>query len=558
MISYFRSIRKPLGWVAFPKIQYFFGLFLDAMIFPMEQICVGLMQKFLVNAVEYHDRQFMLYIVWLAAAIMLMVFIMNPLADCMKENAMQIYDRNLRELAIDRLLTCDFSFFEKCRTGEVMTRFRDDLNKIPYIYTETVFRFLLGIFYGGGSLLIMFTFCWQLSIVVIVLCVFETYLVAVLSKAIERKTESLQKIADEKQQILFDLIRNLRFIKIFCITSWVENRFQEAVEKTVEKKLEINKTNVCLKLLREIFNAMNLLLIFGFGVLLYLWGQIDLGSVMAFLFLQDGISYMFGNFQDFFAGMNAQSVSCNRVEELLKQISGGLPIGGDLPADRGRTPAAKRLPADICIRSLSFQYPSSKEAVLKEVNLTIPKGKLTVLYGDSGCGKSTLLKILLALYRPNTGEICIGGKSYDQMAYDEIRGYYAYVEQSPYLFHDTLEANIRGNRVNASLEEVTEAAKSAGAHEFIVQNADGYQTIVSEHGDNFSGGEKQRIAIARAILQDAPIVVLDEATSGVDFENETILYGKLREMTRQGKTVLVVTHREQSRQFTDHEIRIPQ
>ena len=218
MISYFRSIKKPLWWVAFPKVQYFFWLFVDAMIFPLEQICVGLMQKFLVNAVEYRDRRYMLYLIWLAIAILLMVFVLNPLADCMKEYAMQIYDRNIRELALDGLLTCDFSFFEKYQTGEVMTRFRDDLKKIPYIYTETVFRLLLGVFYGGGSLIIMFTFCWQLSIVVIVLCIFESYLVAILSKEIVRKTELLQKTVDKKQQILLDLIGNLRFIKIFCIS----------------------------------------------------------------------------------------------------------------------------------------------------------------------------------------------------------------------------------------------------------------------------------------------------------------------------------------------------
>ena len=142
------------------------------------------------------------------------------------------------------------------------------------------------------------------------------------------------------------------------------------------------------------------------------------------------------------------------------------------------------------------------------------------------------------------------------MECDEIRSYYAYVGQSPYLFHDTLEANIRGNRVNASLEEVTEAAKLAGAHDFIVQKTNGYQTIVSEHGDNFSGGEKQRIAIARALLQDAPVVILDEATSGVDFENETMIYEQLRKLAGQGKTILVVTHREHSRRFADCEIRI--
>jgi ABC-type multidrug transport system fused ATPase/permease subunit len=351
--------------------------------------------------------------------------------------------------------------------------------------------------------------------------------------------------------MFFDLIKSLSFIKMASISRLIGERYNKYNEESAAKNTEINKVNVLLNAFNDLFVAVNLLLVFSLGIIMYLADMIDLGSVMSFLYLQDGISYMIGNLRDFFSGISSQIVNYNRVSELLNQEVEEM----DAESDMGKEPTELRCD-DIIIKDLSFRYQTADKCTLNEVNLTIPKGKVTVIYGTSGGGKSTLVKLLLALYPPDSGSICIGETDYRQIGNTSIRDYYAYVEQSTYLFYDTVEANIRCNNEKASLEEVMEAAKLAMAHDFIMQKPDGYQTMVHEHGSNFSGGEKQRIAIARAILKNACAVIFDEATSAVDVKNEYYIYDQLRRMANQGKVVLIIAHRENARLLADNEIRI--
>lgn len=548
MNTYFNAIRKPLKWVPFPKGMYFTGLFLEGMMFPLEQISVGLIQKFLVNTVEYGDLRYMKYVYALSAVILVTVFVVNPLANCLKEWAMQDYGRNLGELAAARLLDYRYSVYEDYGTGELITRLRDNLGVIPHIYTESVFRLLLGIFYGGGAVAVMLTFSWQLSIAVILLCVLESVLMKKGAEKITKKEEALQKLTDRQYQLLIDMIKNLDFIKIASVSDRMRRRYRKASGESAEKALEIGRVHVVLSLLEDGFETLNLILIFSLGVCLYLSGGIDLGSVLSFLYLQDGISYMISNLREFFAGINSQKVCCSRVEELLNREQEGVTSEGKNRIQEGKESdqnvQKEALTGDIKINNLSFQYSFGEKRVFENLNLTIPRGEITLLSGVSGSGKSTLLKLLLALYSPKSGSIRIGERDYRKMEFAEIRSCYAYVEQFPYLFHDTIEANIRCGNSAASFAEVMEAAKLAKAHDFIMQKEDGYQTVIREQGSNFSGGERQRIAIARALLKNAPVLILDEASSAIDRQTEEEICKNIRELAGQGKTVLVVSHRK--------------
>lgn len=600
MNTYFKTIRKPLKWVPFPKGMYFTGLFLEGMMFPLEQISVGLIQKFLVNAVEYGNLRYMKYVYALSTVILVTVFLVNPLANCLKEWVMQDYGKNLRELAAARLLDYRYSVYEDYGTGELITRLRDNLGAIPHIYTESVFRLLLGIFYGGGAVAVMLTFSWQLSIAVILLCALESFLMKKGAEKITKKEEALQKLTDRQYQLLIDMVKNLDYIKIASVSDRMRRKYRHASEKNAEKALEIGRVHVALSLLEDGFEALNLVLIFSLGVCLYLSGGIDLGSVLSFLFLQDGISYMISNLREFFAGINSQKVCCCRVEELMNLEQEGVIQTAEvelqkqedvISAANVETQKQKRqIPknmsqawkqekknldvkseilkkkvsvqkdvqtGDIKINNLSFQYPSGEKQVFDSLNLTIPKGKITLLSGVSGSGKSTLLKLLLALYSPGAGSIRIGERGYQKMNFSEIRSCHAYVGQFPYLFHDTIEANIRCGNSAASFAEVMEAAKLAKAHDFIMQKEDGYHTIVREQGSNFSGGERQRIAIARALFKNAPVLILDEASSAIDRQTEKEICKNIRELANRGKTVLVVSHRKNSILQADFDLSLP-
>jgi len=520
------------------------------MMFPLMQVFTGLMQKYLVNAVEFQDMGYMRYVYIFAAGILFMVIILNPLTTYLHNRAGQLYKKNLRELTMKKLLSYPCTFYDTFQTGDLVTRLRDDLDALPASFQWL----LLGLFYGGGSIVVMMIFSWQLSLYVIFLCLFQVFIMTKLSKKITENTEHLQKIKSIQSQMFFDIIKSISFIKMASISRLIRERYFKNNNESAMKSMEINKVNVVLNAVGDIFEAVNILSIFGFGIILYFNNMIDLGSVMAFLFLQDGVTYMIGNLQRFLSGTRAQVVNCERIAELLNHeveeyIYNNLAENA-MPTRRNTALAN----SDIIIRDLSFVYPKTDNCVLNAVNLTIPKGKVTVIYGASGCGKSTVIKLLLALYPIRDGSIKIGEVDYSQIDNDAIRDYFAYVGQAAYLFYDTVEANIRCNNEAATIDEVIEAAKLAQAHEFIMQKPEGYNTKVLEHGSNFSGGEKQRIAIARAILKNAKAMIFDEATSAVDIRNESYIHEHVQEMAKEGKTVLIISHRNNAKQFADNEI----
>lgn len=192
-------------------------------------------------------------------------------------------------LAAKKLLDYRYSVYEGYGTGELITRLRDNLGVIPHIYTESVFRLLLGIFYGGGAVAVMVTSSWQFSIVVILLCVLESFLMKKGAEKITKKEEALQKLTDRQYQLLIDMVKNLSFIRIASVSNRMRRRYRKASEESAGKALEIGRVQIVLSLLEDGFEALNLLLIFSMGVCLYLAGGIDLGSVLSFLYLQDGI-----------------------------------------------------------------------------------------------------------------------------------------------------------------------------------------------------------------------------------------------------------------------------
>lgn len=196
---------------------------------------------------------------------------------------------------------------------------------------------------------------------------------------------------------------------------------------------------------------------------------------------------------------------------------------------------------EIAFRDLNFQYLEGLP-VFKDLNLTIPAGQKIGLVGVSGSGKSTLVNLLLRLYEVNSGSICVDGQSVSEVTAGSLRESIAMIPQEPSLFHRTLLENIRYARLDATDDEVVQAAKDAHCHDFIMQTEEGYQSMVGERGIKLSGGQRQRIAIARAILKDSPILVLDEATSALDSITERLIQESLAKLMR-GRTTIVIAHR---------------
>ncbi len=227
----------------------------------------------------------------------------------------------------------------------------------------------------------------------------------------------------------------------------------------------------------------------------------------------------------------------NQCVEKLSALKAEQPLAVTEPAKTtGRS--------DIAFRDVHFSY-DGKEEIIKDISFAIPERKFVALVGASGSGKTTVARLLARFWDISSGEISIGGVPITNMTQEHLLSKISMVFQDVYLFKDTIAENIRLGRPDATQEEIIAAAKSAACHDFIAALPDGYNTMVGEGGSTLSGGEKQRISIARAILSDAPIVFLDEATASLDPENEVLIQRAIDALV-QNKTVLVIAHRLQS------------
>ena len=212
--------------------------------------------------------------------------------------------------------------------------------------------------------------------------------------------------------------------------------------------------------------------------------------------------------------------------------------GGNFIDKDGRDVKLERY--DIAFRNVDFGY--DERQVLKDVSFTIPEKTSTAIVGPSGSGKTTICSLLAGFYDPQSGSITLGGHDLREFTCDSLLTNLSMVFQNVYLFHDTVRANLLFGKPDATEEEMIAAAKKARCHDFILALPNGYDTVIGEGGGTLSGGEKQRIAIARAILKNAPIIILDEATASIDPENEHLIQQAISELTR-GKTIITIAHR---------------
>jgi ATP-binding cassette subfamily B protein len=190
---------------------------------------------------------------------------------------------------------------------------------------------------------------------------------------------------------------------------------------------------------------------------------------------------------------------------------------------------------------VNFSY-DKKRQIIKDVSFILPEGSTTAIVGPSGSGKTTICNLIARFYDVSSGSISLGGHDLTEYTCDSLLANISMVFQNVYLFNDTIRANICFGRDNVTEEEMIEAAKKARCHDFIMELPDGYDTVIGEGGGTLSGGQKQRISIARAILKDAPIIILDESTASIDPENEHLIQGAITELSK-GKTVIIIAHR---------------
>ena len=391
------------------------------------------------------------------------------------------------------------------------------------------------------------TILMRFSIALVVLSAFDVRMMAAVfiviplalpfafisMKKMEKEGALLQSSQQQAASGILEYVGGIRTLKAFNMAG---DHF-ETLKTTLDTQrkaaisIETRAAAPVSMLGRFVLNCgIGLVMLVGSGLMMS--GRLQVFYYIAFLLLTLTIYDPVLSLFTFIADLTRTTRSGKRIRALFEER----PLPED---DTGKKPSG----AGIEFRNVSFGY-GGKE-VLHHVDLSIPEKCVTALVGPSGSGKSTITRLIARFWDADSGEIRIGGIPVKDLTTEELLGNISMVFQDVYLFRDTIEANIRMGRNDASHEEVVDAAKKAACHDFIMALPKGYDTMVGEGGSTLSGGEKQRISIARALLKDAPVILLDEATSSLDPENEVLIQQAISELVRD-KTVIVIAHRLQS------------
>jgi ATP-binding cassette, subfamily B, bacterial len=363
--------------------------------------------------------------------------------------------------------------------------------------------------------------------------VFLTIIVnGVYAKKLRRVSKEVQSQLAKVNERLSNILAGINVIRVFNIQKIILDKFRKQNKKTLYTAKERIQKLSLVNSLNDLAFTIGFAGIVLIGSILVLDGVISIGIIIAIVQLQNGVSELVRMLGTFIANLQTALASGERIFEMIDE--------DEEPLMYTEKSISTETDTAILFQNVSFSYQESQK-VLNQLTLNIKRNQTIALVGPSGGGKSTVFKLLLQYYQADEGHIVIKTKD-DLQDIQSIRERISYVPQDAYLFNASIKENIAYGKANTTEEEIIEAAKSANAHDFIVELENGYDTLVGEHGAKLSGGQRQRIAIARAIIKDAPILLLDEATSALDNESERLIQNTF-ENIMQDKTSLVIAHR---------------
>ena len=442
---------------------------------------------------------------------------------------------DLRQAVFDRVLRQDAHFFESNSTGRVMSSIMIDLEKIQVATSHMLADWLRQSFSVVFLLFVVIQKDWLLALGSLTLLPFVLVPTARIGKLIRRTTRRAQDDAADLNEILQETISGHQVVKSFGAEDVESNRFLLAADRLKWSNLRYVAQQALSSPLIEFFGAITIVGLLTYARLRIKSGALTAGEftsfVIALLMLYEPVKRLTGIHNIFQQALGASQ----KVFEYLdrdQQIS-----------DKPGAAKLAKFQDSIVLDRVSFWYPNAPNGfVLNAVDLEVRAGDVVALVGPSGAGKTTLANLVPRFYDVAGGAIRIDGKDVRDLTLASLRDKVGMVAQETFLFNDTVANNIRYGRPKAKEDEIREAARNALADEFIERMSEGYDTIIGERGVKMSGGQRQRLAIARALLKNAPILILDEATSHLDSESESLVQRALQTLMS-NRTVIVIAHR---------------
>lgn len=443
--------------------------------------------------------------------------------------------RDIRCNLVSHLHHMSIDFFTSTKTGEIMNRVSNDVESIDGVLTGTLVPVLSNVFTLITTSVTIFLLDWRLallSMIVVPIMIFPIWPVGrrmyQARKATREKRDEINSITQETLSI-----SGITLIKSFGRERYERTRFFDLGTALMKQEIKLAMIGRWFIAVITAMVTIGPAIVWLYGGFLAINHSITIGVVVTLVTLL-GRLYTPASA---LAGVQVQLVSALAVFERIFEYLDMEPEGGKNPG----TKVLEKITGSVAFDHVSFAY-SADRAALTDVSFEIPAGHTAAFVGHSGAGKTTLTQLLPRFYEIAQGQILIDGINVNELDLASLRSHIGIVTQETYLFHDTIENNLRYARAHATEDEVHAAARAANIHEFIMSLPEGYKTIVGERGHKLSGGERQRLAIARVLLKDPKILILDEATSSLDTHNESLIQASLVPLM-EGRTSLVIAHR---------------
>lgn len=425
------------------------------------------------------------------------------------------------------------SFYKKNRTGDLMNRISEDVGKVrqyvgpAVMYSiNTLIRFIVVIVQ-------MFLISPQLTLYSLLPLPILAVFIFKLSREINIKSGIFQQNLSKLSTYTQEIFSGIRVIKAYAIEDETQKEFKSLANESKEKYMSLAKANALIgPLMILLIGISNLVVIFSGGIL-YINGTIaDIGVIAQFILYINMLTWPVASLGWISTMIQEAKASQKRINEFLNEV----------PEIINTQPNRSQIQGNIKFSNVSFTYEDTGINALKNVSFSVKKGKTLAILGNTGSGKSTILSLITRLYDADKGHIYIDETLIENINLIDLRNHVAIVPQDAFLFSDSIQNNIKFGKIDATDDEVKAVAKQAAVHENIIRFKNGYETVLGERGLTLSGGQKQRVSIARALIKNAPILLLDDSLSAVDTETEETILKNLQEHSTE-TTTIIVTHR---------------
>ncbi len=442
---------------------------------------------------------------------------------------------DLRFSIYNKLTRLQISYFDSHRIGELTSRLTNDVSQLQDTMSTTLAEFFRQIATLIIGVAIIFFLSTKLTLFMLSTFPVMVIIAFIFGRFIRSLSKQKQDELASANIVVEETLQAIKVVKAFTNELMEVRRYKSALDKTVETALKVAKYRAGFVsfIITGLFGGI--VLVLWYGARLVMYGELSVGELTSFIIYTTFIGGAVGGLGDLYSQIQKTIGSSERILEILDE-----PVETSIE----EKPSNKlRFKGKIEFSDVNFSYPSRDEVeVLKHITFSIDAGEKIAIVGPSGSGKTTITQLLLKFYQSDSGTILIDGRNIDIIDYQELRSNTGIVPQETLLFGGSIRENIAYGKPGASLEEIQKAADQANASEFIDGFPDKYDTIVGERGIQLSGGQRQRIAIARAILKDPTILILDEATSSLDAESESLVQEALDKLMV-GRTSIIVAHR---------------